>query len=69
METYMNTNEYTIEKKIYIPCEKTQGGIAVIKFIHIIATNQTYVGIGEDEWVIKNGLNANQLTITTGDNL
>lgn len=48
------TVKYKVEK-IFIPFENSSVGSVPIKIIQL-ETGRVFVGIGEDDWVIKNGI-------------
>lgn len=45
-----------IIKKIFIPMQDSEIGTLALKIIYMPDQDKAYFGIGEDEWVIKNGV-------------
>jgi hypothetical protein len=48
-------NDSYIVKKIYIPVQDSTIGAIALKIIHNTEDEISYFGIGEDDWIIKNG--------------
>jgi DNA-directed RNA polymerase delta subunit len=51
---------YKIEK-IFIPSENSPTTTVVLKFVQDLETGKVYVGVGEDEWVSKNGMSMDDI--------
>ncbi len=48
-------DKFKIEK-IFIPAQGANTGSIVVKFAQDLETGKVFVGSGDDEWVIKNGI-------------
>lgn len=53
-------DKFAIEK-ILVPQENSSLGFIIVKFATNLETKEVFVGSGEDEWVIKNGINLDQI--------
>jgi hypothetical protein len=49
-------------KTIYLPSEKSPNGYEIIRFVKRDADSKIFVGIGDEEWIIKHGLSIDQYT-------
>lgn len=47
--------------KIFIPAQNEATGSIVIKLAEETTTGKVFIGIGDDDWVIKNGIDLDDL--------
>lgn len=54
-------DKFKIEK-FFVPSEGSNTGSVPIKFVIENETGKVFVGIGEDDWVIKNGISIDDIS-------